>query len=311
MALKKLPSVASLKGFEACARLLNFSQAAGELHVTQSAISHQIRQLEESLGVTLFDRSAGAMTLSENGAALLPVVRSFFQGMSTIVEKFENNDRQKTVLEVFVHDSFATTWLLPRLAGFYARWPHIDIKISTVEFSRFDNPATQVAIRIAPKGSAWPGLHSVFVMAEQIFPVCSPSLVETYGLPTCAADIMRYPLIFRVRNRLNGEVVDTPSWDNWLKRTNVPLTPLNRTLSVPYTAMAVLAAMRGLGVAMARTSHIADEFETGKLQKLWNEEVDTNSGYYFLCTPGKEKTPEIEAFFDWLQEQIALQKVER
>jgi LysR family glycine cleavage system transcriptional activator len=303
MAVKKFPSVASLKGFEACARHLNFSQAATELHITQSAISHQIKQLEEVLGAELFERSGGAMTLTSQGAELLPVVRSFFKGMTRIVDRFEQIERRELMLEVFAHDSFATTWLLPRLSGFYALWPDIKVRIVTEEFARFESANSQVAIKLAEKQRAWPGLYSEFVLAEQMFPVCSPELVKSLGVPSGPADIIRYPLIIRSRNRLSGESVNSPSWEYWLDKNAVPFEPTNRALTVPYTSMAVLAATRGLGVAMARTSHISDELKTGKLQKLFVDEVDTQSGYYFLCTQGKEKTFEINAFLNWLKEE--------
>lgn len=305
MAVKKFPSVASLKGFEACARHLNFSKAATELHITQSAISHQIKQLEEVLGAELFERSGGAMTLTSQGAELLPVVRSFFKGMTSIVDRFEQIERRELMLEVFAHDSFATTWLLPRLSGFYAQWPDIKVKIVTEEFARFEGASSQVAIRLAEKQRAWPGLYSEFVLEEQMFPVCSPELVKSLGAPGGPADIVRYPLIIRSRNRLSGESVNSPSWEYWLDKNAVPVEPTNRALTVPYTSMAVLAATRGLGVAMARTSHISDELKTGKLQKLFVEEVDTQSGYYFLCTQGKEKVLEINAFLEWLKDECS------
>lgn len=298
MALRKFPSIASLRGFEACVRHLNFSQAATELHITQSAISHQIKQLEDLLGVELFERSAGAMKLTAQGAELLPVVRVFFNDMSRVVDRFE---RGESMLEVFVHDSFATTWLIPRLSRFYSLWPDIRIKLRTEEFARFDNPNVQVAIRLETTEASWPGFFSEFVLAERIFPVCSAALVEALGVPVSAEDILRYPLIQRSRNKLNGQPVSSPSWEYWLDKHGVSADSLNCALTVPYTSMAVHAALKGLGVAMARTSHISDELKTGALQTLFAEEVDTDSGYHFLCSPGKEKTPEIQAFLEWVK----------
>ena len=298
MSLRKFPSIASLRGFEACVRHLNFSQAAAELHITQSAISHQIKQLEDLLGVELFERSAGAMKLTQQGTELLPVVRVFFNDMSRVVDRFE---RGESMLEVFVHDSFATTWLIPRLSRFYSLWPDIRIKLRTEEFARFENPNTQVAIRLETRSATWPGLFAEFVLAERIFPVCSAALIEAMGSPETAEDVLRYPLILRSRNTLSGQPVSTPSWEYWLDRHGVPSSSLNCALAVPYTSMAVHAALKGLGVAMARTSHISDELKTGVLQKLFAEEIDTDSGYHFLCSPGKEKTPEIQAFLEWVK----------
>ena len=306
MQLRRFPSVTSLRGFEACARYLNFSQAAAELHITQSAISHQIKQLEDLLGVELFDRSAGAMKLTQNGAELLPVVRVFFKDMISVVDRFERGERRESVLEVFVHDSFATTWLIPRLPGFYALWPEIKIKLNTEDFSRFDNANVQVAIRLETRGCAWSGLFSEFILAERLFPVCSPVLVEALGIPVTADDILRYPLILRSRTTLSGQRVSTPTWEYWLDKHGVRCESLKGALTVPYTSMAVHAAIRGLGVAMARTSHISDELKTGELQKLFAEEMDTDTGYYFLCSPGKEKTADIQAFMNWVKAQTTL-----
>jgi LysR family glycine cleavage system transcriptional activator len=299
--LRKFPSIASLRGFEACVRHLNFSQAATELHITQSAISHQIKQLEDLLGVALFERSAGSVTLTQQGEALLPVVRVFFKDMSSVVDRFERGERRESMLEVFVHDSFATTWLIPRLRGFYRLWPDIRIKLRTEEFARFENPNGQVAIRLETQGAVWPGLFSEFILAERIFPVCTAGLIESMGAPVTAKDILRYPLVLRSRNKLNGQPVSSPSWEYWLDKHGVPSDAVDCALTVPYTSMAVHAALKGLGVAMARTSHISDELKTGALQKLFAEEVDTDGGYYFLCSPGKEKTPEIQAFLEWVK----------
>lgn len=304
MALKKLPSLGSLKGFEACARHLNFSQAAAELHLTQSAISHQIKQLEETLGVSLFERHLGAITLTEQGAELLSVVRGFLRDMTRLVDKFARQTQRPLTLEVYVHDSFATTWLLPRLAGFTAQWPHIDVKIANEEFARFDGAVAQVAIRNAPKSTPWPGLFTCFLMQEKLFPVCSPSLLASLGRPASAAEVLHYPLIFRSRNMLNGGPVRAPSWDAWLDHHNLTYAPLNRALTVPHTNMAVLAAARGLGVAMARTSHLGDELASGKLVKLWDAELDTDSGYHFLCAQGKEQSAPIAAFLRWLTAEV-------
>jgi len=304
MAFKRFPSVASLRGFEACVRHLNFSQAATELHVTQSAISHQIRQLEELLGVELFERTAGAIKLTPNGVELLPVVRVFLKDMGRLVDRFEHNRGEGSVLEVFVHDSFASTWLIPRLSKFHHLQPDIRLKLNTDEFARFENPNGQLAIKLGEQGASWSGLYSEFVLAERIFPVCSPTLIEALGKSFTPADVLRYPLILRSRSTLNGQRVSSPSWDYWLNKHGLCGESLNCALTVPHSSMAVHAALRGLGVAMARTSHIFDELKSGSLQKLFTDELDTTTGYYFLCAPGKQKSYAIQAFLDWLKEEV-------
>ncbi|WP_296257762.1 MULTISPECIES: LysR substrate-binding domain-containing protein [unclassified Pseudomonas] len=304
MAFKRFPSVAGLRGFEACVRHLNFSQAAAELHVTQSAISHQIRQLEELLGVELFERTAGVVTLTAHGAELLPVVRVFLKDMGRLVDRFEHSRDQGSVLEVFVHDSFAQTWLIPRLSKFYHARPDIRLKLNTDEFSRFENPNAQVAIRLAEQGANWSGLYAELILRERIFPVCSPALVEAQGIASTPADILKYPLIVRSRSTLNGQQVSSPSWDYWLHKHGLSGEPFDCALTVPHTSIAVQAALRGLGVAMARTSHIFDELDSGVLQKPVMNELVTTTGYYFLCAAGKEKAAAAQAFLEWLKTEM-------
>ncbi|MFY1662994.1 LysR substrate-binding domain-containing protein [Pseudomonas sp. Pseu.R1] len=303
MAARKFPSMAALRGFEACARYLNFSQAALELHVTQSAISHQIRQLEELLETELFARTAGAMMLTQAGVELLPIVRRFLKDFSALATRFDRDVQGPVSIELFVHDSFANTWLIPRLSAFYAKHPGIRILLNTEDFSRFDNASGQAAIRLEAREASWPGLYSEFILAERIFPVCSPALVQRLGSPETAADVLDFPVILRARSMANGEQISTPSWDYWLQKHGLTRSSLNCALVVPHSNMAVSAAIRGLGVAMARTSHISDELHTGALQKLLDEEMDSDTGYHFLCSPGRQNSPEIRAILDWLKSE--------
>lgn len=301
MAARKFPSMAALRGFEACVRHLNFSQAALELHVTQSAISHQVRQLEEILGAELFDRTAGAMVVTQAGIELLPVVRQFLKDFAALATRFERNAQGTSLIELFVHDSFANTWLIPRLPAFYARHPDIRIQLNTEDFSRFDNASGQAAIRLETRDATWPGFYAEFVLPERIFPVCSPALIDRIGPPATPADVIKFPVILRSRNMANGEQISTPSWDYWLEKHALAPSSLNCVLVVPHSNMAVSAAIRGLGVAMARTSHISDELRTGTLRKLLDEEMESDTGYHFLCAPGKQSSPEIRAVLDWLK----------
>ncbi|SDG56028.1 LysR substrate-binding domain-containing protein [Pseudomonas abietaniphila] len=304
MAAIKFPSMAALRGFEACVRHLNFSQAALELHVTQSAISHQVRQLEELLGTELFDRSAGAIVVTQAGIELLPIVRQFLKDFAALATRFEREAPGSSQIELFVHDSFANTWLIPRLPSFYASHPDIQIQLNTEDFSRFDNANGQAAIRLESQEAAWPGFYSEYILAERTFPVCSPALVERLGRPETPADVLDFPLILRSRSMANGEQISTPSWDYWLQRNALTPSSLNCALVVPHSNMAVSAAIRGLGVAMARTSHISDELRTGTLQKLLDEEMESDTGYHFLCSSGKQNSPEIRAVLEWLKTEI-------
>ncbi len=241
------------------------------------------------------------MIVTQAGIELLSIVRQFLKDFAALATRFERGVQGSTLIELFVHDSFANTWLIPRLPAFYAAHPDIRIQLNTDDFSRFDNASGQAAIRLQTQEATWPGFYSEFILPERIFPVCSPTLIDRIGVPETPADVLNFPIILRARSMANGEQISTPSWDYWLQKNALAPSSLNCVLVVPHSNMAVSAAIRGLGVAMARTSHISDEIRTGALQKLLTEEMENDTGYHFLCSPGKQNSPEIRAILEWLK----------
>src|SRR5438045_3800320 len=181
MAIGRLPSLNGLRAFEAAARHLSFTQAASELNVTQTAISHQIKRLEEELGIRLFVRQNRALTLTPQAQDYLPGIRAAFNDLRLATDRLLRKDDDR-VLTVSTLASLAAKWLLPRLATFQEAHHGIDVRITTstslVDFER-DN--VDAAIRYG-RGQ-WPGVRSDWLMADELFPVCRPAIVNRYKPP--------------------------------------------------------------------------------------------------------------------------------
>src|SRR5881397_2451533 len=171
----RLPSLNGLRAFEAAARHLSFTQAASELNVTQTAISHQIKRLEEELGVRLFVRQNRALTLTPQAQDYLPGIRAAFNDLRLATDRLKRRDNDH-VLTVSTLASLAAKWLLPRLSAFQASHPGIDVRITTsTALVDFRNGDVDAAIRYG-RGQ-WPGLRAEWLMADEGFPVCSPALL--------------------------------------------------------------------------------------------------------------------------------------
>src|SRR5450759_5957776 len=189
----RLPSLNGLRAFEAAARHLSFTHAAAELNVTQTAISHQIRRLEEELGLRLFIRQNRALALTPQARDYLPGVRAAFNDLKLATDRLLRRDDDQ-VLTVSTLASLAAKWLLPRLSAFQETHPGIDVRITTstslVDFKRGDVDA---GIRYG-RGH-WPGLRADWLMADELFPVCSPALLAGDKPLRCPPDLARQTLL--------------------------------------------------------------------------------------------------------------------
>src|ERR1700742_3557375 len=189
----RLPSLNGLRAFEAAARHLSFTNAATELNVTQTAISHQIRRLEEELGIRLFVRQNRALALTAEARDYLPGVRAAFNDLRLATDRLLRKDNEH-VLTVSTLASFAAKWLLPRLSSFQEEHPGIDVRITTstalVDFKSGDVDA---AIRYG-RGH-WPGLRTDWLLRDELFPVCSPALLEGSKGLKCPQDLVHHTLL--------------------------------------------------------------------------------------------------------------------
>ena len=292
------PSFAALRALESAARHLNFTRAAEENNVTQSAISHQIRHLEELWGLKLFDRPSRGLVLTRNGQVLAPLILKFIFDLGTALEALSLDDK-RTPLKVDMLQSFSIKWLVPRLGKFHDEHPEIDVWISThdqlVDFSRGD---VEVAIRLGH--GDYPELASTLLLQEHVFPVCSPGFLEQYYILNEPADLLKVPLLLRLGDPAH------PNWEDWFEKANVNDTLPTEGTRFPDTNMALQAAMEGQGVALARSAHVGDDLKAGDLVRLFDIDYPSGVSYYLVCPEANKNQPKVAAFRKWLLTEAAM-----
>ena len=245
--MANLPSLNGLRAFEAAARHLSFTRAAAELNVTQTAISHQIRRLEDQLGLPLFERRNRALALTREAQGYLPAVRAAFEDLRLATARLQRPERED-VLTVSTTASLAAKWLVSRVAAFQDAHPRIEVRITTsahlVDFRR-----EQVDMAVRYGRGNWPGLRAQWLMAEDIFPVCSPALLQAEKPLRRPEDLAHHTLLHATVSR--------EDWQLWLTAAGLPTSlATRRGLSFDQSFMAIQAAMDGLGVALGRTPYV-------------------------------------------------------
>ncbi|MBW9335849.1 MULTISPECIES: transcriptional regulator GcvA [Herbaspirillum] len=292
--MRDLPPTATLRAFEVATRHASFTSASEELHVTQSAVSHQLRHLEALWGMPLFQRGK-SNTLTPAGAALAPVVREFFARLeATLAELRAQEGRQP--LKVSTTYSFALKWLLPRLPALAQAHPELLVTLETTDTAIHFTPSEpDVAIRFGP--GHYPSLFSEFLFREQVFPVASPALLARLGMPRKPADLRRYPLL----TRAGADMV--PKWDLWFQQAGVSVSALRESVRLADTNMTLEAALLGQGVALARSGHVEQELANGSLVRLFELALPSPLAYYFVCPKGVETQPHVASFRAWLLAQ--------
>jgi LysR family transcriptional regulator, glycine cleavage system transcriptional activator len=288
----RLPSLNGLRAFEAAARHLSFTLAASELNVTQTAISHQIRRLEEELGIRLFVRQNRALALTPEARDYLPGVRAAFNDLRLATDRLLRKDDDK-VLTVSTLASLAAKWLLPRLTDFQEHHPGIDVRITTstslVDFQR-DN--VDAAIRYG-RGQ-WPGLRADWLMADELFPVCSPSLLHGGKPLRCPEDLKSHML-------LHTSNANSDDWRLWLTAAGLPADIARQPgITFDMIFMTIQAAIDGIGVAMGRTSYVRDDIAKGRLVVPFKIALPADAGFYLVAPEGRREAPKLAAFREWM-----------
>ncbi len=289
--MRDLPPTATLRAFEVATRHATFTSASEELHVTQSAVSHQLKHLEDLWGLQLFQRGK-SLRLTPAGAALAPIVREFFMNLeATLTDLREQKGRVR--LKVSTTYSFALKWLLPRLPGLSQQHPEILITLETSDKAiNFSSADSDVAIRLG--NGHYPALHSEFMLRGQIFPVASPDLLNRFGTPNEPAELLRYPLL----TRDGADLV--PKWEAWFEHVGVGVSTLKESVRFADTNMTIEAALLGQGIALARSGHVEAEINDGSLMRLFNVPFASPVAYFFVCPKGLETQPHIISFRNWL-----------
>jgi LysR family glycine cleavage system transcriptional activator len=298
-ALRRLPSLDFLKGFEAAGRLLSFTRAAEELFLTQSALSRQVQALEEALGVALFERRHRALALTPAGQAFHRDVTAALSALAAAADAVHGTARAPGVtLSTTV--SFASLWVIPRLPAFRARHPDTEVYISAddrlVDLARGE---VDVAVRYLPDAKAPEGAVRLF--GERMTPVVSPKLVGRGGTPLgSAADLSRHVLI-----HLDDPDGRTPwlEWSVWLAANGQPGLKPAGNLRFKLYDQVIQAAVARQGVALGRVPLIAEHLRDGRLVAPFAKRYDSSRGYYAVFAPHAVDRPDATAFVGWLAEE--------
>ncbi|HET8727749.1 MAG TPA: transcriptional regulator GcvA [Alphaproteobacteria bacterium] len=296
--MARLPSLKALRTFEAAGRHLSFTRAAAELHVTQAAVSHQIKALEEELGLQLFRRGHRGLLLTDVGQTYLPEVRAAFEKLAQATDRLRTHDATGA-LTVSVLPSFAARWLVPRLRRFRRRHPDIDVRLSAndhvVDFERDD---VEVAIRYGT--GKYQGLAADRFLTEEFFPVCSPALLEETpdGPPP-----LRRPEDLRWHTLLHDDM--RTDWAMWLLAAGVEGIDPRRGPAFTDSAMLLQAAVDGQGVALGRSALAADDLIAGRLVRPFEISLPAEYAYHIVYPERSAQRPKIVAFRDWLLDEAA------
>ncbi len=300
----RIPSISALRALEASARHLNFTLAAEELHVTQSAVSHQIRHLEELWGVQLFKRRGRSLILTEEGHEVVPVIRDFIRKLTATIEGITSGYNTENTLKVTLLESFAFKWFVPRLGHFNSECPDVNIWISTTDdLIDFATEDADVGIRLGYGN--WENLYQEMLLQEYVMPVCSPRLIEKYGKPEEPHDLLRYPLL----RRYTSDILQR--WKDWFSDAGIEITTIPEGTHFPQTSLALQAAIDDQGVALARSAHVLDDVKAGRLVNMFPDvRSKSELAYYIVCLSGQENLPVISSFRSWLQREAEKSRIE-
>lgn len=294
---RPLPPLNALRAFEATARYLSFSKAAEELHVTPAALSHQIRGLEDLLGLKLFVRRPRSIELTEAARLIQPGIRTGFESLRVAIDQLDQG-RKDRVLVVSSTPGLTAKWLVPRLYRFLAKHPDIDTRISaSVGYANFATDGIDIGIRLS--SGAHPDLYVEKLSDEWLLPLCSPRLLEADPPLRSPADLPRFNLI---QIDLPGVV---PSWTDWLQMAGIEGIDTRRGLRLNVADHALDAASEGAGVVLGYKVVASRDLGLGRLVAPFGPEIPVpGRSYYFVCPKGEEKRPAIKAFRDWVFTEI-------
>ena len=291
---RRLPPLNALRAFEAGARHLSFTKAAEELHVTQAAVSHQVKLLEEDLGVSLFRRMTRKLALTEEGRALMRVAGEALDAIAGEAARLRDAPGGRT-LSLSLIPTFGVKWLAPRLGRFWAAHPDIDLRLHhSIHLVDFARDEVDAAVRWG--GGAWPGVEAVYLMRAGLVPVCSPALCK--GPPALnVPDDLRHHTLLHER--------DYVDWAQWLAVAGAREVEARRGPIIDDPSVLHQAAIDGQGVALESESIVRADLEAGRLVKPFDVDLDEHNAYYLVAPPRHFDRPNVQAFRDFLLSELA------
>ncbi|POF32305.1 LysR family transcriptional regulator [Roseibium marinum] len=288
MDISQLP-LNALRAFEASARLNSFTRAGLELRVSQTAVSHQIKTLEDLLGVSLFERLPRGVVLTDEGHALLPVLSDVFRRMSAALSRFEDGNFRE-VLTVGVVGTFATGWLLQRLPEFSGIHPHIDLRLKTNN-NRADMLSDGLDCFIRFGDGAWHGTNAERLMPAPLSPVCSPG---TAGRLRSPEDLLKQPLLRSYR---------MDEWAMWFQAVSLA-PPRARGWMFDSSLAMVEAAVQGAGTALVPVDMFRHDLRSGRIVQPFRTCVTTGN-YWLTWLKSRDENGAMQKFRTWLLDAVA------
>ena len=288
--LRRLPGLNALKSFEAAARHESFTRAAEEMCVTQGAVSHQVKALEQELGLKLFNRERQRLTLTQAGRDYLAVVRDAFDRIAVGTDRLMQR-RSVGSLTISTSPDFAAKWLVHRVGRFSEAHPDIDLRISaTMHHVDFAREGVDLAIRHGD--GHWTGLHVERLCAELLFPVCSPKLLEGRRRLLKPTDVLKFPLLHLETRQY---------WPIWLDLAGVSDAKVVNGPVMNRASMLIDAAIDGQGIALARTALAAWDLLAGRLVRPFTQTLRPPKTYWIVCPKATAMLPKIRRAREWLR----------
>ncbi len=293
----RLPPLNALRAFEASARQLSFTKAAEELFVTQAAISHQIKSLEEHLGLKLFMRKNRSLLLTEEGQSYYLDIKDIFTALHEATEKLLARGA-KGAITVSMQPSFAIQWLVPRLNTFNQLHPEIDVRIKAVD--QADNSLTEdVDIAIYYGRGRWPEVHAEKLHTEYLIPVCSPLLLQGKKPLKTIKDLTQHTLLHDTSRR---------DWKRWFKEVGVKGTNVNHGAIFSHSSMVLQAAIYGQGVALVNSVLAKPDIDAGRLICPFKHVLISKSSFYIVCREHQMELGKIASFRRWVLDTVSAEE---
>lgn len=300
MTSSRLPPLQALRAFDAVVHHMSFAKAATALSVTPAAVSHQIKGLEDWLGVKLFRRLSRGIELTQEGQNLAPDVRDAFSRLAAGVTRIRE-DNISGVLRVSASPSLASKWLVPRLERFSRRHPEIDIRLNAspalVDFAR---DGIDVALRYGT--GRYPSCTVDLLFPAEVFPICSPSLLEAGPPLRAPRDLKHHVLLHDTNSEVEGRL---PDWRAWLSKAGVKDANVSKGPRFNNSYLAIDAAIAGQGVALGTAALVAADIAAGNLVRPFSLTLRGDMAYYVVAPKAGSKRPKVNAFRRWLLGEAA------
>jgi LysR family transcriptional regulator, glycine cleavage system transcriptional activator len=291
---RHLPPLNALKAFEAAARSESFTRAAEELCVTPAAVSHQVKSLEETLGIKLFNRERQRLVITDAGREYLGVIRDAFDRIASGTERVLQR-QNAGALTVTTSPDFAAKWLVNRLGRFAESHPGIDLRVAA-NLHQVDFAREEVDIGIRHGDGNWSGLDAVRLCTEQLFPVCSPKLMSGRNRIAKPSDLLKFPLL---------HLDDNKCWSRWFEAAGIADAELPRGLILNRRSMLIDAAIDGQGVALALTTLAAWDLINGRIVRPFDIGLRLSKTFWIVCPKTSSTKPKIKTFREWLLAEAA------